>query len=571
MAEVRQQLLEPSRALVGYGEELRRDADAAGHDAMLADLERVLSAATSLATQVDHLMDGHRDASADQGESDRRLRHDLRTPINAIKGYAEMLIEDLDQFGATEMHDDLERLLGHADTLLDRIDRIVTFSREEHGAIVDTPGSNQLANRLVETISAAQASHETGRILVVDDIESNRDLLARRLRRDGHDVTLVPGGREALEKLDRQTFDMVLLDLMMPEMNGFEVLTRMKADRDLRNIPVVMVSALDEMQSVVRCIEAGADDYLTKPFNDHMLKARIKAGLENKVWSDEERQQRRFIREAFSKFVSAAVVDQLLDDPSRLTLGGERVDITCIFTDLADFTAMIERAAPALVIPVLNDYLDGMSRIVLEHLGTMDKIVGDAVHAFFGAPLRQPDHPERAIRCALALNDFAIQFANRPDARAVEFGHTRIGVHTGVAVVGNFGGEQFFDYTAHGDVINTTARMESANKYLGTTICVSGDTAARCPGIPFRPIGTLLLRGKSRRINAFEPLSMADANSERVNDYLAGFTLLESESTDAHETFKALRARYPLDPLIAIHAERLLNGERGILMMPGDA
>jgi class 3 adenylate cyclase len=409
-------------------------------------------------------------------------------------------------------------------------------------------------------------AEETGRILVVDDIESNRDLLARRLETDGHRVTVAADGEQALEILKEQEFDLVLLDLMMPGLSGFDVLQRLKIDSELRDIPVIMISALDETDSVIRCIEAGADDYLPKPFNPILLKARIRSGLEKKQWSDSERQQRKFIRQAFARFISPAVVDQLVSDPSRLSLGGERKDLTCIFTDLAGFTTLIENLEPPVVLPLLNRYLDGLCKIVLEHDGTIDKIVGDALHAFFGAPVEQLDHPQRAMTCALALAEFADDFANQEIAVELGFGHTRIGVHSGVAVVGNFGGDSFFDYTAHGDVVNSAARLETANKPLGTRTCVSGATASRCPNIEFRPVGKLLLKGKAQEIEAFEPFPKNDSRRAPPDEYDKAFALLQDGKPSALAAFMDLQRAYPEDPLAAFHAKRLSAGESGTVI-----
>ena len=392
-------------------------------------------------------------------------------------------------------------------------------------------------------------------------------MLARRLGADGHLVTVAAGGEQALEILGAQEFDLVLLDLMMPGLSGFDVLQRLKENSDLRDIPVIMISALDETDSVIRCIEAGADDYLPKPFNPILLKARIKSGLEKKQWSDSERQQRRFIREAFARFISPAVVDRLVSDPSRLSLGGERVELTCIFTDLAGFTSLIENLEPPVVLPLLNKYLDGLCRIVLEHDGTIDKIVGDALHAFFGAPVEQQDHPQRAMSCALALAEFAEEFVTQEHAVSLGFGHTRIGVHTGVAVVGNFGGESFFDYTAHGDVVNSAARLETANKGLGTRTCVSAATASRCPEIRFRPVGKLLLKGKAQEIEAFEPFPENDSKRAPADAYDSAFALLRSGDARALTEFAALLEAYPEDPLTAFHAKRLSAGEGGVVVI----
>ncbi|MDP7602849.1 MAG: response regulator [Alphaproteobacteria bacterium] len=564
LANIRQALGAPVEALVGYGELI-----CGGLADELADLkpdaERILSAARDLSGQINRLLEDEASqalfGSQSVGEAEKLLRHDLRTPINAIKGYGEMLLEDLEDMGEGVLRPDLEKLLAEADRLLGQLGSIVDFSRGDLGDAGARLGADAAAV-LDDLVAHAREDNdgppeETGRILVVDDIESNRDLLGRRLLADGHQVAMAESGEEALDMLAGGDFDLVLLDLMMPGLNGYEVLAHMKGDPRLKGLPVVMVSALDETSSVIRCIEAGADDYLPKPVNPTLLRARIRAGLEKKHWLDEEQRQKRFVREAFSRFVAPAVVDQLIEDPERLSLGGRRQEITVVFTDLAGFTALIEGAEPAHVLPVLNRYLDGLCSLVRDHGGTIDKIVGDALHAFFGAPLEQPDHPARAMNCVAALDAFSEDFRRQPEARELGFGLTRIGVHSGSAVVGNFGGEAFFDYTAHGDVVNTAARMESVNKQLGTRVCVSGVTAAGCPNVDFRPVGTLVLVGKGDGIEAFEPFAEATA------DYAAAFALLAEDDDGAAEAFSLLAAASPDDPLAAFHSRRLVNGERG--------
>lgn len=276
-----------------------------------------------------------------------------------------------------------------------------------------------------------------------------------------------------------------------------------------------------------------------------------------------ERQQERYLRQAFSRYISPSIVEQLAADPRRLTLGGERREVTFIFTDIASFTSLMEKTEPAIILPVLNEYLDGMCRIVLESQGTMDKIVGDAIVSFFGAPADQPDHAALAVHCALKLDAFARQYAEDQQASGIDFGITRIGVNTGIAAVGNFGGDSFFNYTAHGDAVNTASRMESVNKYLGTNICVAGLTASRCPDVQFRPVGNLVLKGKQEGVPAFEPLSEAEAAAPQTAAYKDAFALLEADNPTAAEVFAALLQQYPDDKLIVLHAERLADGERG--------
>ena len=574
LADLQQQLYAPVSAILEYGELLREQAEEAGLEEMLADLDKILIATRQLMGQVNQLLDADvalKLFETDVQEGERRLRHDLRTPINIIKGYSEMLIEDLEDYSAGHLRPDLEKLLGQSNQLLSGLDDLVRFSRDgEAGIEGSAEGGESAMTQLIESMGHVEESNlkaETGHILVVDDIEANRDLLSRRLLRDGHRVTTAADGREALLLLEGDPFDLVLLDLMMPGMNGYEALRRIKSDPRMRNIPVIMVSALNETDSVVRCIEAGAHDYLFKPFDPILLKARIASGLESKQWSDEERNQRQFIRQAFSQFISPAVVDQLMSDPEKLSLGGERMEITCLFTDLAEFTTLIENNEPSVVLPVLNRYLDGLCRVFLQHDGTIDKIVGDALHGFFGAPVPQPDHACRATRCALDVDAYARSFIKEKEATDLGFGVTRIGVHSGTAVVGNFGGDAFFDYTAHGDVVNTAARLEGANKYLGTTVCASGETKSRCPEVAFRPVGQLLLKGKSKSLDVFEPLRDERVESFEVSGYVDAYRLMETGDNTALEAFTNLTASYPDDPLAVLHAGRLAQGKAGTLIV----
>ncbi len=276
------------------------------------------------------------------------------------------------------------------------------------------------------------------------------------------------------------------------------------------------------------------------------------------------RREKKQIRKAFTHYVAPAVVKHLEDDPRRLQLGGEWREVTYIFTDIAGFTTLSESMEPKRLVPMLNDYLDGMSRIVLKHEGTIDKFIGDAVVALFGAPDDQPDHARRAIACALELDAFAQGFAQRQAAQGVAFGITRIGVHTGPAIVGNIGGKDRFDYTAIGDTVNTAARLEGANKYLGTRICVGGATAAVCDGVPLRPVGDVVLKGKTECVPVFEPLSAERAEDDAITAYLAAFEKLRNGDSSALEAFEMLLATHPDDALAAFYLARLSAGERGI-------
>jgi class 3 adenylate cyclase/CHASE2 domain-containing sensor protein len=279
------------------------------------------------------------------------------------------------------------------------------------------------------------------------------------------------------------------------------------------------------------------------------------------------RQQKKFIREAFSRYVSPAIVSQLVDDPSQLALSGERRDVTYLFTDLASFTALVERTEPRIVVALINEYLDGMCRIAFEHGATLDKIVGDAVVAFFNAPVEQPDHRERAIACALRMDAFAEAFRSSPLARDAGLGETRIGINSGPAVVGNFGGEMFFDYTGHGDTVNAAARLESINKQLGTRICVGAATASGVRSVEFRSVGCLVVKGKSEGIDAFEPLTDQRAVTAAIAAYRAAFDALQRGAPDAPAAFARVLELDSDDDLAAFHLKRLENGETGVTVV----
>ena len=273
--------------------------------------------------------------------------------------------------------------------------------------------------------------------------------------------------------------------------------------------------------------------------------------------------QKQQVRAAFSQYLAPALVERLVSDPDQLELGGEQREMTFLFTDIAGFTAFAEGMDPAALVTILNTYLDNLCRIVMEQGGTIDKIVGDAIHAIFNAPLDQSDHAQRAVVCGLAIDAFGKHFADRMREEGYGFGETRIGINTGTCVVGNFGGRHRFDYTAHGDAINTAARLESANKHLGTTICVSGSTRRQCQGLHFRSVGTLYLHGKTEGLEAFEALTDEEARTQRIQEYETAFRHLETSPIDGRRVFDRLADHYPDDALIAFHQRRLAKGQSG--------
>lgn len=277
-----------------------------------------------------------------------------------------------------------------------------------------------------------------------------------------------------------------------------------------------------------------------------------------------ERATKRLLRKAFSRYVSPKVIEKMLADPARLALGGETREMSFIFTDIAGFTSLSEKLAPEHAIGLLQDYLDGMVEIALEHDGAIDKFIGDAVMVFFGAPTDQPDHAEKAVRCALALDRFAENFKQEQQDKGIDFGHTRIGVHTGPAIVGNIGSRRRFEYTSVGDTVNSAARLESVNKHFGTRLCISGETASRCTGIVLRPVGDVVLKGKQQALQVVTAWN-ADTDAP-MDDYNYAYDELSADRETARDLFEKMAHEHPDDLLVNYHLARLRLDQTGVYL-----
>lgn len=273
--------------------------------------------------------------------------------------------------------------------------------------------------------------------------------------------------------------------------------------------------------------------------------------------------ERAFIREALRRYVPNDVVKMLEADPGKLKLGGERRAMTFLFTDVAGFTSLAERSDPAQLVAALNAYLDGMSRIVLQHGGMLDKYIGDAVVAVFGAFRDDEPHAEMAVTCGLALDRFALDFAQRSAASGLAFGQTRIGINTGTAIIGNIGGEERFDFTAIGDPVNVASRLEGANKFFGTRIVAAETTVALCRGGQFRPVGEIQVKGKEAGLKVYQPLAADDPAIRWLPDYLVAYEQMAKGAGDAAAAYAALHELAPTDPLVRLHRQRFASGEAG--------
>jgi adenylate cyclase len=410
----------------------------------------------------------------------------------------------------------------------------------------------------------------TAQILVVDDEPDVETLVLQKFRRQIKDGAVnflfAHDGVEALTALRANgAIDLVVTDINMPRMDGLTLLQKLQESDE--NISTIVVSAYGDMANIRTAMNRGAFDFVTKPIDFLDLETTIAKTLKHIASLRDARQRQAAAERAhasLSRYFSPNLAQQLASDTAALDLGSQRREIATLFTDITSFTALVETLEPEVLGPLLNEYLTGMTDIVFAHDGTVAKIVGDALHVLFGAPGEQPDHAARAVACALALDQHAEAFRERCRKKGLTLGVTRIGVHAGPAIVGNFGGGRFFDYTAYGDTINVAARLEAANKQLGTRICVSASLADKVPNFVGRPVGDLVLRGKTEALPAFEPLHAEAADDLATKSYLDAFAKLKARDPGALAAFAAHVGARPNDQLASFHLKRLLNGDSGV-------
>jgi adenylate cyclase len=412
----------------------------------------------------------------------------------------------------------------------------------------------------------------SARILVVDDEPDVEALILQKFRQKIKDGAIsflfARNGIEALAALKANSgINLVVTDINMPRMDGLSLLQKLQESE--QNVSTIIVSAYGDITNIRTAMNRGAFDFVTKPIDFLDLEATIAKTLRHIEFLRNARECQAAAERAYaslSRYFSPNLAQRLASDADTVDLAGQRRDIATLFTDITSFTALVETLDPSVLGPLLNEYLTGMTDIVFAHDGTVAKIVGDALHVLFGAPGEQPDHAARAVACALALDEYAEAIRERCRQKGIPLGVTRIGVHAGPAIVGNFGGGRFFDYTAYGDTINVAARLEAGNKQLGTRICVSATLADKVKGFTGRPIGDLVLRGKTEPLRVFEPLRPEQYDDPATKSYLDAFAKLEARDADAIAAFAAHLGRLPKDQLASFHLKRLLNGATGTVI-----
>jgi len=482
-AFLRQEFGASVAAIIGFVDILIEDARRHDLADFIPDLERVRQAGVQLSALIAKAVET---AQGDKG-SFARLRHDLRTPLNAIKGYGELLLEEAQDRRRDVLLDDLRKVLGLADRLLGDIDGL---AEPTAAAPIDIVGTIlQTMRPLGESDSGAASSAVASHILVVDDNASNRDLLARRLVREGYRVGVADSGAAALALTAAEVFDLVLLDLVMPGMSGFEVLCRLKANTTTRNVPVIMISALDELDSTVRCIEAGAEDYLPKPFNPVLLRARISACLEKKRLLDELHAEKERSEALLLNILPRSIVERIR--LGQTAIADRIAEATVLFSDLVNFTLLSAALSPEETVKLLGLLFSQFEDLAVRHGLETIKTIGDGYMVTGGVLEQQPNAAVAVTEMALSMLEVAERAGRTIDKKL----QLRIGVHSGGPIIAGVLGTHKIAYDVWGDTVNTAKRMESCG--LPGQIHVSAATR-RLLGDAFRfePRGLLDVKGK---------------------------------------------------------------------------
>jgi class 3 adenylate cyclase len=467
LSNIRHNLRTPLNQILGYSEMLQEEAEDLGLEPYVPDLQKIHAAGSQLLALIN---DNVSSARVDSGKLDLdSFQRDSRTLLDLIIGYSELCQDDADEKRHGSFIADLKKIHKASKNLLGLLNdaeflRPLTAGGRKANLIgkTDQAGGVVTSIRPLNEEAGAEEQPLVGFILVVDDNEMNRDMLCRRLERQGHTVLQAEDGRKALEILESVKVDLVLLDILMPELDGLQTLELLKTNKAHRYTPVIMLSALDELEdSVVRCIEIGAEDYLPKPFNPVLLNARINACLEKKRLRDQEQaylEQLRAEREKSERLLlnilPKSIADRLKQGESTIADGFS--DATVLFADLADFTRLSSHVPAAELVRMLNEIFSKFDWLAeLHHLEKI-KTIGDAYMVAGGLPTARPDHAEAIAEMALDM----LKVVTRLDSGDARRFSVRIGISSGPVVAGIIGSKKFI-YDLWGDTVNIASRMES--------------------------------------------------------------------------------------------------------------
>ena len=466
LAKIRHGLRTPINHIIGYAEIIREEADNKLPATFVTDLDKIHSSGYILMALINrHFSEDYVSAAEHDLHS---VCHELRTPVNHIIGYGELLAEQCDELGQTELKLDLGKIVSAAHTWLalmeehlGSLSRQISEKPTTHPCSVITPPvlHPHLGVTLIQ--DERHRNPSKGHLLLADDDEFNRHILCRRLEKLGYRVTACADGQEALDLAREAAPDLVLLDMLMPVMGGHEVLARIKSDEKLRQLPVIMISALDQAEEIAHCIDLGAEDYLPKPFNPVLLRSRIGAALEKKRLRDVEQIYLRQIEEERAR--SDRLLLNILPPPiaDRLKNGESFIvdsydEVTVMFADLVGFTTLSTQVSPKTLVRLLDQIFTAFDELADRHGLEKIKTIGDAYMAAAGIPFPHRDHAAATAHTAMDMHKTIEKFRCQSQSDL----KMRIGICTGPVIAGIIGQNKFI-YDLWGDTVNTASRMES--------------------------------------------------------------------------------------------------------------
>lgn len=473
LLEAGQLLLAPTVAIT---KEINRLCLSETYQPFAEDLQKIVLATSQLSDLIKETFPKQSSKSAaEMSTISGTIQHDLNTPIIAITGYGELILEELEAEGDHQGCEILELVLQQSQKLLSLIKElnyldVITPLLATAGMSADSPvfsddgATDRNQDSMLEVISGMRKNasyQESANLLVVDDKESNRDFLSRRLIKQGFMVDLAENGQQALSMLADKAYDLILLDIIMPELNGYQVLKKLKDDERLKQIPVIMISALDEIDSVVKCLEMGAEDYLQKPFNQIILTTKINASLERRWLRASEQAHHETLHREQEKteklllnILPRSIAERLKNGESSIVDSFD--DVTVLFSDIVKFTEMSANMAPQKLVEKLNAIFLAFDHLCESHGLEKIKTIGDAYMLVGGMPTPSADHVHAVAEMAIEMQE-TISRMNAEDGSDIKI---RIGIHTGPVVAGVIGKHKF-SYDLWGDAVIVASRMES--------------------------------------------------------------------------------------------------------------
>jgi len=467
LVKIRHELRTSINHIIGYAEIIREEFEAKLPDGFFTDLDKIHGSGYVLISLINRYF--CEDYIGTEKTYPHSVCHELRTTVNHIIGYGELLTDQCDELGQPDLKSDLGNIVSAAYSCLASME---AYLGKILAQIKDAPTNQFLSGRLPSTIRH-QITGDTplqdkqpgspccGHLLLADDDETNRDILRRRLEKLGYRITICRDGQEALDIIQQVSPDLVLLDMLMPVMDGHEVLVRIKSDEKLHHLPVIMISALDQVEEIAHCIELGAEDYLAKPFNPILLRSRIGAALEKKRLRDIEQVYLRQIEEERTR--SDKLLLNVLPQPiaNRLKNGESHIvnsydEVTVMFADLVGCTILSTKLSPVMLVSLLDQIFSAFDELADRHGLEKIKTIGDAYMAAAGVPFPHSDHAAATVRMAMDMHKIVETF-NRQARSDLQM---RIGICTGPVIAGIIGQNRFI-YDLWGDTVNTASRMES--------------------------------------------------------------------------------------------------------------